>query len=80
VRGYFFVSFLTLYFYFNLLEKLRQKSLIGKISPQELLMELSKVYLISYSDDEVKLSEIPEKVEKIDKELNLNLFPKILQS
>ena len=46
VRGYFFISFISLYIYFRILDMLRQKNLIGKISPNEVLFELSKVYLI----------------------------------
>jgi len=44
------------------------------------LFELSKVYLIYYSDGEKRLSEIPAKAEKIERILGLNLFPKTLRS
>jgi len=59
---------------------IKQKNLIGKISPNELLFELSKVYLIYYSDQEKSLSEIPAKAEKMNNILELNLFPKTLGS
>jgi hypothetical protein len=80
VRGYFFISFISLYLYFRILNILRQKNLIGKISVQELLFELSKVYLIYYNDDKKRLSEITKKAEKLNKLLELNLFPKELMS
>jgi hypothetical protein len=44
------------------------------------LHELSKVYLVCYNDDKDTLTEILAKVEKIEKALGLNLFPKILRS
>lgn len=80
VRGYFFISFISLYLYFRILDILKQKNLTGKMSVREVLFELSKVYLIYYNDGEKKLSEIPAKAEKIEKMLNLNLFPKTLRS
>jgi hypothetical protein len=79
VRGYFFISFISLYLYFRILNLLREKGLVGKISVREVVFELSKVYLVYYSDGD-RLSEIPMKVEKINKLLKLNLFPKILRS
>jgi len=69
--------------YFRILDILRQKNLIGKMSPNEVLFEFSKVYLIYYryySDGEKRLSEIPAKAEKIERILGLNLFPKTLRS
>jgi len=50
------------------------------VALNEVLFELSKVYLIYYSDGEERLSEIPAKVEKIERILGLNLFPKTLWS
>jgi transposase len=80
VRGYFFISFISLYLYFRLLNLLRQKELLEKISVNELLFELSKVYLVHYSDGTKRLGEIPAKVEKLEKTLELKLFPKELRS
>jgi len=80
VRGYFFISFISLYLYFRILGMLRQHDLVGKVSVQELLFEFSKVYLVYYSDGRRRLSEIPAKVEKLEKTLGLKLFPKELRS
>jgi transposase len=80
VRGYFFISFISLYLYFRLLGMLRQRDLVGKVSVQELLFEFSKVYLVYYNDGRKRLSEIPARVEKLEKMLGLKLFPKELRS
>lgn len=80
VRGYFFISFISLYLYFRILNMLREKGLVGRMSVGEVLFELSKVYLVYYTDGERRLSEIPRKTEEIDRLLKLNLFPKNLRS
>jgi transposase len=76
IRGYFFVSFISLYLYCRILELLRERGYVGKVSVNELLFELSKVYLVIHNDGRVSVSEIPAKVERLDEELKLNLFPK----
>jgi transposase len=80
VRGYFFVSFISLYLYFRILEDLRQNELIGKMSVNEVIFELSKVYLTYYSDGRKLLSEIPAGAERIEDIFKLDLFPKKLRS
>ena len=80
VRGYFFVSFISLYLYFRILELLRRNELIGKMSVNEVLFELSKVYLVHYSDGKRMLSEVPKKCEKLEEMLGFELFPKSLRS
>jgi transposase len=80
VRGYFFISFISLYLYFHILNLLRQRGLEGKMSVGEVLFELPKVSLVYYLDGEKKLSEIPRRAEEINDLLELNLFPKILRS
>jgi len=80
VRGYFFIAFISLYLYFRVLEEIRKKGLTGKISVKELLFELSKVYLVKYSDGRKMLSEIPERVEKLAQTLELDIFPNSLRS
>ncbi len=80
IRGYFFISFLSLYLYYQILEILRKNNLIGKISVNEVLFELSKVYLVYYEDGKKMLSEIPKKAEKLSAILEYDLFPKNLRS
>jgi hypothetical protein len=55
-------------------------SIVGKISVNEVLLELSKVYLVNYGDGKMKLSDIPAKTDKISKLFDFELFPKILRS
>ncbi len=76
VRGYFFVSFLSLYLYFRVLEKIRAADMVGEISVDELLFKLSAVYLIKYRSGKERLSEVSSKVEKLVTELGLDLLPK----
>lgn len=76
IRGYFFISFISLYLYCEILELLRKRNYVGKVSVNELLFELSKVYLVVHNDGRISISEIPAKVEQLDEELGLNLFPK----
>lgn len=80
VYGYFFISFISLYLYFRILGMLRESGLIERMSVEEVLHELSKVYLVEYRDGKKRLTEIPKKVEEIVRALRLNLFPKELQS
>lgn len=75
IRGYFFTSFLSLYLYHKILNLIRKKELTDKISVNEVLLELSKVYEIHLGEKK-KLSEIPEKVTKLTETLELNIFPK----
>jgi transposase len=75
VRGYFFVSFVSLYFYYRIYNVLKVHDKIGKISVNELLFELSKVYAVEYPNNQILLNEIPAKVLALNKELELNLFP-----
>ena len=65
VRGYFFVSFLSLYLYFCVLEKIRVAGLSGELSVDELLFLLSKVYIVKHSNGKERVPEIPGKVEKL---------------
>ena len=79
VRGYFFISFISLYLYYKILKMLKEKDLVGKISVGEVLLEFSKVYEITIGEKK-KLSEIPKRVEKLADLLELDIFPKKLRS
>jgi transposase len=81
VRGYFFVSFLCLYLYFRVLEKIRVAGLTSELSVNELLFLLSKVYMVKRADGKEWLSEIPKKVETLIDKLDLkNILPQNLGS
>lgn len=74
VRGYFFISFLSLYLHYKILNLLRKKKLTDKISVNEALIELSKIYEIK-TGNTTKLSTLPAKAEKLAKTLNINRIP-----
>lgn len=78
--GYFFVSFLSLYLlYYSIFVLIRAADLTSKLSVRDVLLRLSKVYMIVRGNWET-LIEIPSSDEKIDKNLGTNIFPKNLQS
>ncbi len=79
LRGYFFISFLSLYLYYKTLNLLRKAKLVDKFSVNEVLLEFSKVYEIHLGKKK-KLSEIPDKVLKLAEALEMNIFPKKLRS
>ena len=79
IRGYFFISFMSLYLYYRILNLLRKNDLVSKVSVNEVLLEFSKVYEIHIGKKK-KLSEIPDKVMKLAKSLGLDIFPKKLGS
>jgi transposase len=76
VRGYFFVSFVALYLYYRVLSILKTKGLSEKFSVNEVLLELSKVYLVRYSDSTARLSEIPKRVEELVSAMGVDIWPK----
>ncbi len=79
VRGYFFISFISLYLYYKVLNLLRKAKLVEKVSVNEVLLELSKVYEIHLGEKR-KLSEIPNQVIELAESLGLDIFPKKLRS
>jgi len=58
---------------------LRKAKLVEKVSVNEVLLELSKVYEINLGEKR-KLSEIPNKVMKLANSLGIDIFPKKLRS
>ena len=79
LRGYFFISFLSLYLYYSIFVLIRAADLTGRLSVKEVLLKFSTVYKIIRGKKEI-LSEIPSSVEKIDQTLGTNIFPKKLRS
>ena len=75
VFGHIFISFLSLYAYTKIEMALKKADLLDKQSPKDILLELSKVYLIQLNDCNI-ISEVPKKLEKIDEKMGLELFPK----
>lgn len=82
VRGYFFVIYNSLFLYYKILNLLKKNNLNKRISVSDVLMLLSKIYLVDFGHKK-QITEIPKKVGKLieDMELNIeNIFPKILRS
>jgi len=75
VFGHIFISFLSLYAYTKIEMALKKADLLDRLSPKDILLELSKVYLIQLNDCNI-ISEIPKKLEKMDEKMGLELFPK----
>ena len=79
IRGYFFLSFISLYIYFRILETLKAKGMSPKISVKEAILELSKIYAMVHGA-RVSLAEIPDKSQKMADLFGLKLSPKILRN
>ncbi|MCW6168379.1 MAG: hypothetical protein LVQ96_00930 [Thermoplasmatales archaeon] len=79
IRGYFFISFVSLYIYFSILETLKEKKLSQKISVKDALFELSKIYVIA-DGARRSVAEIPDRSQKIADAFGLKLYPKIVRS
>jgi len=75
VFGHIFISFLSLYAYTKIEMALKKADLLDKQSPKDILLELSKVYLIQLNDCNI-ISEVPKKLERMDEKMGLELFPK----
>lgn len=75
VFGHIFISFLSLYAYTKIEIALKKADLLDKQSPKDILLELSKVYLIQLNDCNI-ISEVPKKLERMDEKMGLELFPK----
>lgn len=78
-RGYFLTILVALYIRYRILNILKNKGVNGKLSVNEVLTELSRVYLITMGARRV-LSEVTKKAENIEKILGMRLFQKILKS
>ena len=76
--GHVFVSFLSMYMIANLEDRLRKTGLISKMSTDDVLMEYSKAYAVELESGVVDYV-IPKKLEALDAELGMNIFP-ILRS
>ncbi|MEM4058797.1 MAG: IS1634 family transposase, partial [Thermoplasmata archaeon] len=74
---YFFITFVSLYLYFRIMNIIKKAGLTKDLSVNELLIELSKVYLVENTDGKVAYSEIPKKVENLISKIGIDILPKI---
>ena len=81
LRGYAFVSFISLMAYYRILKLLKTKKINGRISVKDALLQLSKIYLADIGDRTIT-AEIPKKVRDLAGTLDLEpeLFPKRVPS
>ncbi len=73
IRGYFFISFISLYMYFSILQVLKDHGMSQNISVKEALFELSKIYVI-VNGGRRTLAEIPSKSKKVADLFRLKLY------
>ena len=75
VFGHFFVAFLSLYLYCRLIQRLKKAELNRKYSPKDVLLKLSKVFLINYETRSI-MTEVPKQVKNLAEKLELEIVPK----
>ncbi|MDG6935686.1 MAG: transposase [Nitrososphaerota archaeon] len=75
LRGYFFISFVSLYLYYAIFNLVRKAGLTFRLSVNDALLRFSRSYMIVDGKREI-LSELPASVEKLDSQLGTNIFPK----
>ncbi len=75
VFGHVFVSFLSLYAYTGMEQRIREAGLTARLSPLDVIEIFRKVYLVEQGK-ETYLTEVPKKVADLDKALKTGLFPK----
>jgi transposase len=76
LRGYFFITFIALYLYSRILEHLRRKDLLKEYSVDDVLIYLSKLYVIQTENSTI-ISEIPKKTRKLIQKLELPITQKL---
>lgn len=75
VFGHVFIGFLCLYLYCRILNRIKRAGLSAHLSPQGLLLKLSKVFRVTYGDDEKRITEVPKQVREIAQKLGGSIFP-----
>lgn len=74
--GYMFVMLISLIIYYRLLNTLRKAELINVVSVKEVLVHLSKIYVVEDSLGDEILSEVPKKARKILEKMEIDLLLK----
>ena len=76
LRGYFFMVFISLYLYSRIVDHLKRKELLKHFSVNDVLVYLSKIYLIE-KEETILLSEIPGKTKKLLDKLEIPITQKL---
>lgn len=74
IFGHVFAGFLCLYLYCRILNRVKQAEMTARLSPQGLLLKLSKVYAVRVGGER-QITEVPKQVQKIAENLKLDIFP-----
>ncbi|HOI13935.1 MAG TPA: hypothetical protein PLG75_08755, partial [Methanoculleus sp.] len=72
VFGHIFIEFLCSYLYCRIRNRIEQAGLSAHLSPEELLLKLSKVYTV-VSGEEKRITEVPEQIQGVAERLQINL-------
>ena len=72
--GHIFTSFLSLYIYCKIMNRLKVTKLLPQLSPHDLLIKFSKVYTYSVGEGR-ELSEVPKRVRDLARKLEYSIFP-----
>ena len=74
IFGHIFTSFLSLYLYCKIMNRLKEGRLVPLVSPHDLRTWFSNMY--SYEmGGERELSEVPKMVRDLARKLHYNIFP-----
>ncbi len=81
LKGYVFLSFISLLVYYRILKLLKKKQINRKISVKDALLQLSKIYMIDVGERAI-MAEMPKKARELAETLDLKpeLFPKNIPS
>ena len=73
LRGFIFISFISLLLRFRLYRMLKDAGLLEKNSVDGILLEFEKIKKVRLSNDEIMVTEVPKKVRDILEKLNITI-------
>ena len=81
LRGYLFISFISLIAYYRILKLLKEKGINDRVRVKDAILRLSKIYLTDVGERSI-VAEIPKKVRDLAELLGMepDLFPKSVPS
>jgi transposase len=71
-EGYIFINFISLFLYYQVLNRIKKADLNQKYSVQDILLQLSKIKIYEFENGEMQ-SEIPKKVKDIIEAMTINI-------
>jgi transposase len=76
LQGYYFILFIALHVYSQVLDHLRQKDLLKKYSVHDVLWQLSKVYMVDIGGQDI-VSEVTKSARKLIAEIEVPITEKL---